>query len=79
MSAEADEAIEKLALVVAAADRADFYWLLQVHARRTCKDRGPQCQDCVLLKDCPTGESRAADGPSAGRKADKRASKKKKR
>ncbi len=78
-SAEADEAIEQLTLVVAAVDRADFYWLLLVHARRTCRDRGPKCRDCVLLRDCPTGESRTADRPSTGRKADKRASKKKKR
>ena len=78
-SAEADEAIAQLTLVVAAAARADFYWLLTVHARRTCKDRGPRCRDCVLLKDCPTGESRTTDGPSAGLNTSKRASQEKKR
>jgi len=78
-SAEADEALEQLALVVAAADRADFYWLLAAHARRTCKDRGLKCPDCVLLKDCPTGQSRAAEGAGAGRGPAKRTSRKKKR
>ena len=59
-SAEADEALEELALVVAADRRADFYWLLSAHARETCKERGPLCPDCVFLKDCPTGQSRTA-------------------
>jgi len=55
---EADEALEQLGTVVAAADRADFYWLLAEHARVTCRERAPLCRNCVLLKDCPTGQAR---------------------
>jgi len=58
--ATADEALEELANVVAAADRADFYWLFGQHAARTCKARGPLCPDCVVLSHCPTGQARTA-------------------
>lgn len=61
----ADEALEELALVVAADDRADFYWLFAKHARLRCRERAPDCPQCVLLADCPTGRARTADGKKA--------------
>jgi len=64
-SAEADGALDELALVVAADRRADFYWLFSAHARETCKERGPLCRNCVLLKGCPTGQGRTARRRSA--------------
>ena len=48
-AASEDEALEELGLVVAAAERADFYWLFAAHARGTCRDRTPGCSQCVLL------------------------------
>lgn len=67
-SAGADGALEALAAVVAAADRADFYCLSLAHARQTCKERRPRCAECVLRTDCPTGRARRARA-AAGRKA----------
>ena len=64
LEAGADQALDELSAVVAATDRADFYWLLSVHAKETCRERGPLCPRCVLLRVCPTGQARTA--PKAG-------------
>lgn len=69
-SAGADQALEELASVVAAADRSDFYWLTSRHARETCKERRPLCSRCVLRADCPSGRARRARTSAAERKAD---------
>jgi len=61
--AGADQALGELSAVVAATDRADFYWLFSVHARETCRERGPLCSRCVLLRVCPTGQARTAAKP----------------
>jgi endonuclease-3 len=58
--AGADTALGELSAVVAATDRADFYWLFSVHAKETCRERGPLCPRCVLLRVCPTGHARTA-------------------
>jgi endonuclease-3 len=62
-SAEADQALGGLSAVVAATDRVDFYWLFSVHAKETCRERGPLCSRCVLLRVCPTGQARIPAKP----------------
>ena len=33
----------------------EFHVNLLRHGRRTCHSRRPKCEDCALLKMCPTG------------------------
>jgi endonuclease-3 len=66
-TAEADTALGELSAVVAATDRADFYWLFLAHAKETCRERGPMCSRCVLLRVCPTGQARTPAKPAKKR------------
>jgi len=53
----AEKAHEILGGMVPAKNVYRFHILLIEHGRRVCKAQRPRCQQCVLLKDCPTGQT----------------------
>jgi endonuclease-3 len=53
----AEKAHEILGGMVPAKDVYRFHILIIEHGRRVCKSQRPRCQQCVLLKGCPTGQT----------------------
>ncbi|HSV13715.1 MAG TPA: hypothetical protein VLI90_05610 [Tepidisphaeraceae bacterium] len=56
--ATSEQAHALLKPLIAPADRYETHVLLIEHGRRTCKAINPRCDDCVLLRMCPFGETR---------------------
>jgi endonuclease-3 len=52
----AEKAHEILGDMVPAKDVYQFHIHMIEHGRRVCKAQRPRCQQCVLLKVCPTGQ-----------------------
>ena len=53
----AEKAHEILGGMVPAGDVYRFHILIIEHGRRVCKAQHPRCQQCVLLRGCPTGQT----------------------
>lgn len=53
---------ETLTDLVPDEDMYQFHLHLIRHGRETCKSRNPQCQECVLLERCPTGQEKLEVG-----------------
>lgn len=53
----AEKAHEILGEMVPARDVYQFHIQMIEHGRRVCKAQRPRCQECVLLKVCPTGQA----------------------
>jgi endonuclease-3 len=53
-----EQAHDHLAEAIAPAERYPLHILLIEHGRKICKPRNPRCDQCVLLKLCPTGQVR---------------------
>ena len=53
----AEKAHEILGNMVPAKDVYRFHILIIAHGRMVCKAQRPRCQQCVLLKGCPTGQA----------------------
>jgi len=53
----AEKAHEILGGIVPARDVYRFHILIIEHGRRVCKSQRPRCQQCVLLKGCPAGQT----------------------
>jgi len=52
----AEEAHDILKPLIAPKDRYEMHVLLIDHGRKTCKALNPKCEECCLLKACPTGK-----------------------
>jgi endonuclease-3 len=54
----AEQTQEALTSVIVPKDRYAMHVLLIEHGRKTCRAINPACDDCVLLKLCPAGQTR---------------------
>ena len=53
----ADQAHDLLESMIAPEEVFSFHIYLITHGRRVCKAPRPLCDQCTLLKDCPTGKA----------------------
>jgi endonuclease-3 len=60
--ATAEQTAELLKPLIAPEDRYETHVLLIEHGRRTCRAINPKCDECRLLRMCPTGQKRAQPG-----------------
>jgi endonuclease-3 len=60
--ATAEQAHDLLSEVIRPDERYPLHVLLIEHGRKVCKPRNPRCEECVLLKLCPTGRARIDHG-----------------
>jgi endonuclease-3 len=58
--ATAEQAHSLLKPMIPPKDRYEVHILLIEHGRKTCKAVNPRCDECVLLKLCPTGAVRVS-------------------
>jgi endonuclease-3 len=71
--ATAEQAHGVLTPLIAPEDRYEMHVLLIEHGRKTCRAINPRCGDCVLLRLCRYGRTRAASGtPSRVRSSTRR-------
>lgn len=56
----AEQAHDILKPLIVPKDRYEMHVLLIDHGRKTCKAKSPKCEECCLLKLCPTGKLKVA-------------------
>ncbi len=54
----ADQAHDRLKPIIAPEDRYEMHVLLIEHGRKTCRAINPKCDQCVLRRMCPWGQTR---------------------